>query len=145
MFPEAVVNMEDFELSSDSDVVLNLTYSEESHDINGYIYSDAFLGKFAYPGPFRRGPIYPNLLVHGTPKLLFPNRLKVKVYDVVLGETLDIDKVQLIRDGQDGIITVSSNVSLLHKSLRFSPDEYLKEDDLDFRSLLERASDYNRD
>ena len=76
---------------------------------------------------------------------MFPNRLKLKVYDVVLGETLDIDKLQIKRDGPDGIVTVSSYGPLLHNSLRLSPDEYLTEDDLDFRSLLERARDYVRD
>ena len=134
--PEGVTNMGDLELSSESDVVLNLNYSEERHDIGGYIYSETFLG---------RGPLYPNLMLHGTPSILWPNSLKLEVFDVVLGQRLDIDELRIKRDGPDGLITVSSNGFLLQHTLRLSPDEYLMEDDLDFRSLLERARDNTRD
>ncbi len=134
-FPEGVTNMEDLELSSESDVVLNLNYSEERHDIDGYIYSETFLG---------RGPLFPNLMLHGTPSILWPNSLKLKVFDVVRGQRLDIDELTIKRDGPDGIVTVSSNGSLLQHKLRLSPDEHLTEDGLDFRSLLERARDNTR-
>ncbi|MDE2717743.1 MAG: hypothetical protein OXI33_12135 [Chloroflexota bacterium] len=144
-FPEGVVNMEDLELSSDSDVVLNLIYSSNSYDIDGYIYSETFLGKYGnYPEPFRRGPIYPDLMLNGTPSILLPNSLKLEVYDVVFGKRVDIDKLRIKRDGPDGIITVSSSGPLLPNTLRLSPDENLTQDDLDFRSLLKRARDHIR-
>ena len=134
--PEGVTNMEDLELSSESDVVLNLNYSKERHDIDGYIYSETFLGG---------GRFHPTLMLYGTPSILWPNSLKLKVFDVVRGQLSDIDELRIKRDGPDGIVTVSSNGPLLRHTLRLSPDEHLTEDDLDFRSLLERARDNIRD
>ena len=125
-FPEGVVNMEDLDLSSESDVVLNLNYSEERRRIDGYIYSEAFLGRY----------LYPNLMLDGEPSILRPNSLRL---DVVAGNLVFIDTLRIKRDVPDGLITVSSTGPLLHHALRRSPDEHLTEDELDFRSLLERA------
>ena len=134
-FPEGVMNLEDLDLSIDSDVVLNLIYSEESHRIDGYIYSESFLG---------RGPLYPYLMLDGAPNTLRPNSLRLDVFDVIEGHCLIIDRLNIKREGPDGMIAVSSNGSLIDQTLRLAPDEHLTEDDLDFRSLLERARDYTR-
>ena len=129
-FPEGVMNIEDLDLSSESDVVLNLIYFGEGYGIDGYIHSETFLG---------RGPLYPDLMLNGTPSILRPNSLRLDVFDVVQGRLLFIDELSVKRDGPDGLITVSSAGPLLHDTLRLSLDEQLTEDDLDFRSFLERA------
>ncbi len=141
-FPEGVVNMEDLDLSSESDVVLNLNYSEERHRIDGYIYSEAFLGRYRYlETSLGIGLFYPDLMLDGEPSILRPNSLRLDVFDVVEGHLVFIDTLRIKRDVPDDLITVSSTGPLLHHALRLSPDEHLTEDELDFRSLLERARD----
>ena len=48
-FPEGVVNMEELNLSVDSDVIVFLEYSENEYRIDGYLHSDLFCEKgFSY-------------------------------------------------------------------------------------------------
>lgn len=130
--PEGIVNIEDLDLSEESDVVLNLTYSEEIGGLDGYFYSECLIG---------RGLFYPKLLLNVIPQIFFPNRLKLEVFDIVGGKSLDIDNLTVVRDGPGGIITVSSNGNLLDGTIRLAPDEHLTEEELDFSSALERARD----
>lgn len=132
--PEGIVNLEELALSQDSDVVINLIYSEDLHRIDGYVFSETFL---------RRGHFYPTLLLHGAPSILAPNKLKLEVFDRIQGKRVSFGKLTVERDGPDDLITVSSS-ALPDRRFRLSPDEYLTEDDLDFRSLLERAREHAR-
>ena len=133
--PEGVVDMEDLDLSRESDVTISLNYSNELHSITGYIHSDTFC---------KRGLFYRNVLLKGSPDIWAPNRLDLDAFEVVGGHKTILDTIRIERDGPQGIITVisiESNGRLLRDTLRLAPDSELKEEEpdlhcLDLRSFL---------
>ena len=126
-FPEGVVNMEELELSRESDVIISLNYSAEEHSIHGSIYS----GTFCERGLFKRLPIYGQVLIEGMPQILSSNRLEVNAYDFVDGRYIPLDEIRIERDNPQGIITITSKGRLLSDSLRLAPDTELIEEELD--------------
>ncbi len=131
-FPEGTVNMEDPNLSSHSNVVLDLTYYEEGHSIDGIIYSGGDPGK---------GIFYTSLMLTGAPRVWSPNTLELDVFRIVAGRISIIDRLRIERENPGGIITVSSAGRVLDQTLRLSPDEHLTQDDLDFGSFLPPVQD----
>ena len=128
-FPEGVVNMEELELSQESDVIISLDYSSEEHSIQGSIYSDTFCER----GLFKHLPIYGQVFIEGIPQILSPNRLEVNAYDFVDGRYIPLDEIRIERDNPQGIITITSKGRLLSDSLRLAPDTELIEKELDIR------------
>ena len=128
-YPEGVVNMAELDLSHESDVIISLNYSDKQHSIDGYIHSDTFC---------KRGLVYRNVLLEGSPDIWAPNRLDLDAFEFVGGRTIILDKIRIDRDGPQGIITVTSvesNGRLLRDTLRLAPDSELKEEELDFLCL----------
>ena len=128
-FPEGVVNMEELNLSVDSDVIVFLEYSENEYRIDGYLHSDLFCEK---------GFSYRNVLLAGTPSIWTPNRLNIEVYEIVQGHTIELGAIRIFRDGLQGIITVicrESKSCLITDTLRLTPTPYIIEEELEFLCL----------
>ena len=139
--PEGIVNMEELNLSWDSDVKISLDYSEEDHSIDGYIHSEMFC---------KSGRLYRTVLLTGMPNIWHPNRLDLVAFDVKHGETVTWDdttwddtvtweaNIRIERIGLQGTISVSSIGSerrLFEKKLRLSFDSELNEGELDVHCL----------
>ena len=77
--PEGIVNLEELNLSWDSDVKISLDYLEEDHSIYGYIHSETFC---------KSGHLYRTVLLSGTPDIWHPNRLDLVAFDVKGGKTV---------------------------------------------------------
>ena len=131
-FPEGVVNMEDLNLSSNSDVVLELEYIEDLHEVVGVIHSGGNSGK---------GIHYSSLSLTGAPGYWARNTLKLDVSHIVAGRLSVIDRLRIERENPGGIITVSSTGPVLDQALRLSPDELLAEEGLESRFPLPRVPD----
>lgn len=139
-YPEGIVNMEELDLSWESDVKISLRYSEEDHMIQGYIHSETIC---------KSGHLYHAVQLRGAPNILHPNRLDLEAFDYVGGKTVIWDdNLRIERAGLQGAISVTSTGSerrLFQNKLELFLDSELNEEDLDihcisldeFRKILE--------
>ena len=125
-YPEGVVNMDELELSRESDVKISLNYSKEVHMITGYIHSDTFC---------KMGLRYRNVLLIGSPNIWAVDSLNIDVFEIVQGHTVFLDKIRIDREGPQGNITVRSTEIkglIINDTLRLAPDSELNKEELDF-------------
>ena len=128
-YPEGVVDMDELDLSRESDVKISLNYSEELHMIDGYIHSDTFC---------EMGLRYRNVLLKGSPSIWALDSLNIDVYEIVQGHTVLLDKIRIDREVPQGIITVRSTEIkglIINDTLRLAPDSELNEEELEFLCL----------
>ena len=121
--PEGIVNVGELALSTESDVVLRLTYVEEGDYFDGDILSESFcpLGVF----------FYRNLLIGGRSSILTPNRIRLDVFDYVVGRKIALGTLRVKREAPGGLITIRSRELFSEDELRLAPTAALDENDLE--------------
>jgi hypothetical protein len=87
--PEGIVDVSDLELTTGSDIVIDINIL--GHVVDGALYSLVFC---------EMGSFSPSALIEGQMNYFYPNRLNLRVYDFVNGRQVDLGAISIVRDGE---------------------------------------------